>query len=75
MTKAIDRSKDGADPLPWRDYAPHLTLLALTAGLVTMRAVGVIDWPWWAVLVPTWLLITLYVASIVAAITHRTEGR
>lgn len=37
---------------------------ALAALLIGLRLVGVIDWPWWAVLLPVWWPLALVAALV-----------
>ena len=70
MTKGANHARDGAEPVPWGDYAVHLVLLVSTATLAALRIVGLVHWSWWLVLLPLWLLLAVIAASVVAAVMH-----
>ena len=38
--------------------------LELLATFLVLRLTGVVDWPWWAVLLPIWTGIAMFVAGV-----------
>jgi len=70
MSKDFNPSRDGAEPVPWGDYVLHLLLLAAAFALVVLRVVGAVHWSWWVVLIPSWALIAVFAASVLAAVMH-----
>jgi fatty acid desaturase len=55
-----------------KGYAGCATIATIPLTLIALRAGGVIDWPWWAVLAPVWVFAGAYVlfaAGMIAAAT------
>lgn len=40
-------------------------MIALTALFAALQGLGVIDWPWWVILMPLYIIHALYVAFLV----------
>lgn len=38
---------------------------AMQVGLVIFKALGLIDWSWWLVLLPVWVVLVLLIMSII----------
>lgn len=71
MAKAVNYATDGAETVPWRDYWAYGVLLVALVIVGALRLVGVLEWSWWLVLMPLWLTFATYIASFVAAVSHR----
>lgn len=39
-------------------------MIALTALFAALQGLGVIDWPWWAILMPLYIIHALYMAFL-----------
>jgi hypothetical protein len=56
------RVPDGDAPW-WRDYAGYLALVTAGLAFIALRLSGLVDWSWWLVLAPVWLLLLAYLGT------------
>jgi hypothetical protein len=52
------------------DYWFYLLLLIGAAALVVAKLSGALDWSWWVVLLPLWLLLAVYFGTYLALRVH-----